>query len=742
MLLGCLIALLAAAGAAAVFTLEEVHTLRDALNQNAPLDLSAGSLASAGWGDPQTLLLVGNDQRKHTTTTAVLPHSNEMLLVRLDPNKPWISMMSVPRELMVTIHTPGGRVTTRLNAALTYGGIPLLVKTIQRLTGLPVNHVVEIDFNNFVKAVDNIGCVYSTVDRRYYHVNVPGGPQYQEINLEPGYQRLCGLRALQFVSYRHGDTSLVRDSRDQDFLLDVKKQYGPTLVGDAHKFERIFGRTVQTDVGLHGTNGLLNLLGTLVSSVSKPVRQVKFQVTLQPTGANPCSCDTATPKQVRASVHSFLYGAGKPSKAATAAVAHSVHSRRTIKRLPLTAVSHSQLGRAHAVARTVPFPFEYPRVQNKSGSDVAPYLLSYVIKAPGGARYPAYVASFSAGVLGQYYDVQGSPWTTQPQLDNPDQTVTVGARRYYLYYSGQHLRMVAWYDRGNAYWVHNSLSDSVGNGELLAIAQQTVPISRSDVLAARARVSLRAARVPIRLSTTSSPTLHQTIGAIAGLVAAILLFPLLAFLLFRRRRDLRQVRESVTATLSSSVRFATPTAMSALASPSGAGRAPGAPVTTDRGAGGRRGIRGRLSRGPRPSVILGAVLVLLAGAALGLALTFAGSHVVHDSSSAKHKHGHRVTAGGLTVPSVPVVVLNATPVSDAAHRLSATLRSKGVRIDSVGNLAGTRPPGLAVLYRPGERLQAERLAALLVRQRPTLAPVDPEAAGAAGSRAKLVVVIG
>ncbi len=72
---------------------------------------------------------------------------------------------------------------------------------------------------------------------------------------------MCGTQALQFVSYRHGDTSLVRDARDQSFLLDVKKQYGPTLVYNIHKFEKIFGRAVQTDPGLHSTGGVLNLLG-------------------------------------------------------------------------------------------------------------------------------------------------------------------------------------------------------------------------------------------------------------------------------------------------------------------------------------------------------------------------------------------------------------------------------------------------------------------------------------------------
>jgi LCP family protein required for cell wall assembly len=726
MVLGCLVAVLAAAGAAAVFTLEQVHTLRDALNQNAPLNISARTLANAGYGDPQTLLLVGNDQRKHTTTTPVLPHSNEMLLVRLDPSKPWISMMSIPRELEVPIHTPGGLVTTRLNAALTYGGIPLLVNTIKQVTGLSVNHVVEIDFNNFVKAVNDIGCVYSTVDRRYYHVNVPGGDQYQEINLQPGYQRLCGDESLEFVSYRHGDTSLVRDARDQAFLLDVKKQYGPTLVDRAHKFEFVFGRTVQTDGGLHSTNGLLNLLGTLVSSVSKPVRQVQFKVSLQPTGANACSCDTATPAQIKSSVHSFLYGANKQPKAHIAAVAHSVHRRKAIARLrlPLVSVSSDQLGRAHHLARRVPFPFEYPRVQDKGGSATPAYLLSYVIHAPGRARYPAYVASFSAGQLGQFYDVQGTPWTTQPQLDNPDQALKIGDRTYYLFYSGQHLRIVAWYEHNDVYWVHNSLSDAVGNGELLAIAEQTRPINGSRKLAAKARISLRAAHVPLRLSTTSTVSLRQKIGAIASVVA-VLLLPLMGFLLFRRRRDIRSVRERIAVGMTTSARLA----------PAGGWTSSGAIH------GGAGGIAANGSSGAgrrvRPSVVLGAILILLAGAGLGLGLTLAGSRVVHGSH---HKKVHKKFA--LTPPKVPVVILNATPVPKAASHLSRALRSKGVKIKGVGNVTGPRPAGLQILYAEGQHTQAQRLFALLAERHPSIAPIDPAAAGAAGGHAKLVLVIG
>jgi LCP family protein required for cell wall assembly len=366
-ILGCLAVLLSAAVTSAVFWSGQVGTLKRALNLNPTLQVGGG-LTPATFGGPENLLLVGNDQRAHTTTTPVLPHSNEMLIVRFDPSKPYISMMSIPRELMVTIQCRNGPAITRLNYALTCGGIPTLVQTIKHLTGLAINHVVEIDFNQFKNAVNEMGCVYSTIDRRYYHVNVPGGEQYQEINLQPGYQRLCGSEALQFVSYRHGDTSLVRDARDQSFLLDVKREYGPTLVDNADKFERIFGRSVESDSALHSTTGILDLLGTLVNSSSLRVRQVQFQVNLFPTGGNPCSCDTATPQQIGASVNAFLYGgSGLPPKTKVAAVASAVHAHAA-QQLPLVPVSSDELSTAVNAAAAIPFPLEIPRVKDKNGS--------------------------------------------------------------------------------------------------------------------------------------------------------------------------------------------------------------------------------------------------------------------------------------------------------------------------------------------------------------------------------------
>jgi hypothetical protein len=93
------------------------------------------------------------------------------------------------------------------------------------------------------------------------------------------------------------------------------------------------------------------------------------------------------------------------------------------------------------------------------------------------------------------------------------------------------------------------------------------------------------------------------------------------------------------------------------------------------------------------------------------------------------------------VPTLPVAVLNASTAPSAARRLADQLIRVGVRIGTVGNLVEARPPGLWVLYAPGARDQAVRLAHVLSGRTPTIEPIDP-AAQAASGHASLAVVIG
>src|SRR5947199_1826567 len=304
MLIGCLLVIAATAATIATGTLLEVKAFTDALKQSPQLKLG-DVLSRADAGGPQTLLLIGSDKRaKGAVDASSPPHSDTMLLVHLDPNQPETTMLSIPRDLKVTIHPDHGRPTRqKINAAYSIGGAKLAVKTVKQVLGVKINHVVDINFAGFKALVDYLGCVYVQVDRRYYHSNIglAAGDTYDEIDIQPGYQRLCGDDALHYVRYRHADTDLVRGARQQDFLRQIKNQVGASgLISRRAAIERIFGKYSSTDI--RSADDVLKLLELLVQSASHPVRQITFQATLG------SSYVTATRAQFRETVHEFLNG--------------------------------------------------------------------------------------------------------------------------------------------------------------------------------------------------------------------------------------------------------------------------------------------------------------------------------------------------------------------------------------------------------------------------------------------------
>lgn len=547
-LLGGLGIILLSGAATAAIALNEVGKVVDAFGESKAVKIAPKLLAPASKGAPQTLLLVGNDERpppKRNPFGRVPPHSNEMLLVRIDPNRPTISMLSIPRELRVTFTAPNGElITNRINSAYTYGGAQLMVETIKRLFGITVNHVFVTSFPKFRRAVDELGCVYMGVDRRYYHVNEPGSEQYFEINLQPGYQRLCGKQALEFVANRHEDTSIVRDARDQRFLLEVKAQYGASLFENREKFERILGRTVETDHTLHGSEQVLNLLELLVESQGKPVRQVPFNVTLLPT------YDVASEQQIAESVHSFLAGTAPIRRPKLSSVGHArEQARHPVDRsggsgLTLVPTTASELDQARSQAPNLPFALEYPRVRDGFAGAQPDTLRRYAIRDQGGHIHPIYVIVIDRGQLGQFYDVQGTSWAEPPLLSNPSQSVRFGSRTYELFYAGEQVRVIAWHEAGAVYWIENTLTENVSPRAMLAMAADTLPVFHTPSSASprAAPPTLRGFTLPPRQLAETSLTFR--IGALLGFVG-IGVVALLSLLVFLRQRDLKALREQV-----------------------------------------------------------------------------------------------------------------------------------------------------------------------------------------------------
>jgi LCP family protein required for cell wall assembly len=171
---------------------------------------------------PANALVIGYDHRPEDGTAP--SRSDTVMLLRADPQGDTISMLSFPRDLIVDVRCPnGGRSRARINAAYSFCQVEGTVETVKGLTGLPIHYIITVNFEGFRKVVDRLNGVWIDVDRRYFNNNKDGGDNYAEINLWPGYQRLKGWQALDYVRFRHTDSDLYRVARQQAFVKAVKQ---------------------------------------------------------------------------------------------------------------------------------------------------------------------------------------------------------------------------------------------------------------------------------------------------------------------------------------------------------------------------------------------------------------------------------------------------------------------------------------------------------------------------------------
>ena len=150
-----------------------------------------------------------------------------MMLIRADPRTKTISLLSFPRDLDVPIYcgADADHGLDRINSAYSRCGSKGTVLTIKHLTALPINYLITVNFHGFKEVVDKLGGVWMDVDRRYYNKNTGASyDNYANIDLQPGYQRLDGEQALDFVRFRHTDSDLYRLARQQEFVRAFKEQ--------------------------------------------------------------------------------------------------------------------------------------------------------------------------------------------------------------------------------------------------------------------------------------------------------------------------------------------------------------------------------------------------------------------------------------------------------------------------------------------------------------------------------------
>lgn len=486
---GVLILLMSGA-ATATFALTKLnHIAHEVFPRGSHIHVAKGVVQAAYSGEPQTFLIIGSDRRadsKDAFDRNNPPHSDTLLLVHLDPQTGQTSVLSVPRDLLVTITTKSGQVyyPRKVNAAYTIGsleggtgrGAELVAETIEHLLHVKLNGVIDVTFKGFIDVVDTLGCVYVNVDHRYLHEN-DGAPEenYSQINLQPGYQKLCYEKALSYVRYRHDDSDFVRVARQQDFIRDLREQVpAGNLLGEIDKVSKAVGKAV-TSTFQSSASQLIELAKLAAFSQDKPLRQVKFRAENVDAMIGGESYVTSSPPLIEATVRDFLYG-HEQLKLAPSSPAHPKHHHATHSssnaRLDLYAVSPEGRDTALRVSPDLPFPLEFPSVQTGPSQFQEVHL--YTVEDPHKHVHHAYVSVWQQSGLGGYYDVEGIDWPNIPLFARAA-VQQIGGRRYMFVDDGDHIQDLGWREGGVVYFVTNTLLEELSNAQMIAIAQSTLP---------------------------------------------------------------------------------------------------------------------------------------------------------------------------------------------------------------------------------------------------------------------------
>ena len=196
---------------------------------NARLDDSVPPVLSKQDGlllsHPTTILLLGRDH-ENTDARVGLNNSDSIMLLRTDPSRHRLVYLSIPRDLRVPIPGYGD---DKVNSALPRGGASLAIRTIENFTGLPINHVMIVDFRSFKSLIDNVGGIDVFVKKRIlsnpFDCPYPAARcrTWKGWNFGKGWHHMDGRVALIYSRIRQNqldpaDSDITRGERQQAVL--------------------------------------------------------------------------------------------------------------------------------------------------------------------------------------------------------------------------------------------------------------------------------------------------------------------------------------------------------------------------------------------------------------------------------------------------------------------------------------------------------------------------------------------
>jgi LCP family protein required for cell wall assembly len=199
----------------------------------------------------ENMLILGSDSRDPNNTSG--SRSDTIILAHLPKGQGSAQLVSIPRDTWT--HIPrsrdgrNGNTTAKINAAYAWGGIPLVVQTVESFTGVRIDHVVVVDFGGFKEIIDALGGVDIDVEQSF--TSKYGFNGYR--TFQKGMQHMDGAAALDYSHERHafadGDFARIRHQQQMiKAVLDKAASAGLlTDPGKLNAFLRATARAVSVD---------------------------------------------------------------------------------------------------------------------------------------------------------------------------------------------------------------------------------------------------------------------------------------------------------------------------------------------------------------------------------------------------------------------------------------------------------------------------------------------------------------
>ncbi|HVL82449.1 MAG TPA: LCP family protein [Actinomycetota bacterium] len=192
----------------------------------------------AAAGGAMNVLVIGSDSRAGVTGEDIQRFgrggqklADTIIIAQIVPAETRGTLLHFPRDLWVDV-AGGGK--AKINSSYARGP-QAVIDTVQDLTGIPINHYIEVDFHGFRRMVDAIGGIDVCLDERMYDPKL-------NFRLPAGHNHLEGNAALTFVRSRHssGDGDFGRIRRQQQFMRAVVQKVGrPTVMGNPLRVKRL-----------------------------------------------------------------------------------------------------------------------------------------------------------------------------------------------------------------------------------------------------------------------------------------------------------------------------------------------------------------------------------------------------------------------------------------------------------------------------------------------------------------------